>query len=143
LDDPVKADSDPRASALSSFASEAGLAFQIRDDLLGVFGDEAALGKPICSDLTESKPTTLLLDALKHLSAEDAERLSSLLGKRLGDGEIAIARDLIERSGAAERAERRSNELIASAKKRLDELPDGGYKELLLSWADFLVSRKF
>jgi len=142
LDNPDAADSDPRVEALSEFAKEAGLAFQIRDDILGVFGDGDTLGKPICSDLAESKPTTLLLDALEHLSAEDAGKLASLLGRRLDDAETAAARELFGKSGAVERAGKRAERLVESAKQRLDILHDGEYKLLLLAWADFMVARE-
>ena len=65
---------DERAVCAAGYAEELGLAFQIRDDILDVIGDEATLGKPIGSDAENSKNTFLT-----HMSLEDAKKYTSEL----------------------------------------------------------------
>jgi len=142
LDSAEAADSDPRAMETAAFAREAGIAFQLLDDWLGVFGDESTFGKPICSDLAESKPTVMLLDAVSALDGDDRTNLLSLLGRELDSAETARARTLFEKSGAPERTRREAEKLAESAKKRLDTFPDGKHKSLLIAWTNLLVNRK-
>jgi geranylgeranyl diphosphate synthase type I len=142
LDSAETADSDPRAMETAAFAREAGIAFQLLDDWLGVFGDESTFGKPICSDLAESKPTVMLLDAVSALDGDDRTNLLSLLGRELDSAETARARTLFEKSGAPERTRREAEKLAESAKKRLDTFPDGKHKSLLIAWTNLLVNRK-
>jgi geranylgeranyl diphosphate synthase type I len=86
--------------AFRSFGWALGMAFQINDDLLGIWGDEQETGKP-ASDLAEHKRTLPLLHALEHASAADRERLLALTGKATLTAEDgARARDVMERTGS-------------------------------------------
>ncbi len=86
--------------ALAGFGSPLGRAFQYRDDVLGVFGDEAVTGKPAGDDLREGKLTVLVAHAMAGLAEADAVRLAALLGGPLTPAEVEQARALITRSGA-------------------------------------------
>ncbi|MFJ7269130.1 polyprenyl synthetase family protein [Streptomyces sp. NPDC099050] len=87
-------------SALSAFALPLGEAFQLRDDLLGVFGDPAVTGKP-ADDLREGKHTALVALALHRATGSDRELLENLLrGAEPGPGFVARIRDLLESTGA-------------------------------------------
>ena len=66
-------------AAMQQFGSPLGRAFQYRDDLLGVFGDEQVTGKPAGDDLREGKRTVLVAHALQSADAEDARRLDAAL----------------------------------------------------------------
>lgn len=78
-----------------------GEAFQLRDDLLGVFGDPNTTGKPAGDDLREGKRTVLVAKALRRAAPADRERLTAGLGRRdLTDDEVAGLRDVICRTGA-------------------------------------------
>ena len=68
--------------ALTAFGLPLGEAFQLRDDLLGVYGDPEVTGKPAGDDLTEGKRTVLVALALEHADAADAKRLDESLGQR-------------------------------------------------------------
>jgi geranylgeranyl diphosphate synthase type I len=84
------------------FGWELGLAFQVNDDLLGIWGLEAATGKEP-TDLARRKKTLPVLYALEHGSPEDRERLAELI--RLTDPDAADVADIVEileRSGARE-----------------------------------------
>ncbi|WP_307833561.1 polyprenyl synthetase family protein [Pimelobacter simplex] len=85
---------------LSAFGLPLGEAFQLRDDLLGVFGDPATTGKPAGDDLVEGKRTVLVALALDHASPADAERLDSALGTALSEAEVAELRIVIDACGA-------------------------------------------
>ena len=73
---------------LSAFGLPLGEAFQLRDDLLGVFGDPATTGKPAGDDLVEGKRTVLVALALDAAPAADAARLDAALGTTLTATEV-------------------------------------------------------
>lgn len=85
---------------LSAFGLPLGEAFQLRDDLLGVFGDPATTGKPAGDDLVEGKRTVLVALALDGASSSDAELLDGALGTPLTEAEVAVLRRIIDDSGA-------------------------------------------
>lgn len=91
---------------LSAFAIPIGEAFQLRDDLLGVYGNQAQTGKPVDDDLREGKHTVLTALALQRLEDPDARHLRSLLtaGQLEGDGAQA-ARRLMDKAGAPRKVE--------------------------------------
>ncbi|MFD9010386.1 polyprenyl synthetase family protein [Streptomyces sp. NPDC059552] len=98
-------------SALTAFAVPLGEAFQLRDDLLGVFGDPACTGKPALSDLREGKHTVLVALALQGATGTDRRLLETLLGDSDLDIEgAARICGVLESSGARAAVE----ELIAS-----------------------------
>lgn len=106
-------------AALSSFGLPLGEAFQLRDDLLGVFGDPATTGKPAGDDLVEGKRTVLVALALEAAPADEAARLDAALGTALSAAEVADLRAIIERTGAHARVETMIDDL---ARRALDGL---------------------
>ncbi len=101
------AGASPEQSAeLCSFGLPLGEAFQLRDDLLGVFGDPTLTGKPAGDDLVEGKRTVLIALALDATSAHDTERLDGSLGTPLAEAEVSDLRRIIEASGAPARVEK-------------------------------------
>lgn len=92
---------------LTDYGIPLGIAFQLRDDLLGVFGDEKVTGKPAGDDLREGKHTVLVSIALEKLDAEKAMVLKSNLGsKDLSAQEIKMLQDLLIESGAVDEVEK-------------------------------------
>jgi geranylgeranyl diphosphate synthase, type I len=112
------ADADLRA-AYSGYGLPLGEAFQLRDDLLGVYGDPARTGKPAGDDLREGKRTFLVASALA--TAGPAERAALLGG--LGDprADVDGLREIITGTGAAAATERRIADLTAEALAALDK----------------------
>src|SRR6185312_1768829 len=101
-----------------------GVAFQLRDDVLGVFGDPAVTGKPSGDDLRSGKRTVLLATAVELADKSDApaaELLRASVGTDLSDTEMRRLRDVIERVGALEAVEDRIDGLTRRA---LDSLAD-------------------
>ncbi|MGW2571675.1 polyprenyl synthetase family protein [Streptomyces sp. NPDC001537] len=106
--------------ALTSFAVPLGEAFQLRDDLLGVFGDPDVTGKPCLDDLREGKHTAVTALALRDATPQQAESLRRLLGKPgLGEDRAAQIRDLLIRTGARRQVEEMIAERRADALHRL------------------------
>lgn len=107
-------------AALRRYGADVGVAFQLRDDLLGVFGDPRVTGKPAGGDLIEGKRTLLLANARAALA--DQPRLLSNLDAGVGSAaaDVSELADVIARTGAPERLERRIDELVTSAVQALD-----------------------
>jgi len=109
--------------ALSRFGLPLGEAFQLRDDLLGVYGDPSQTGKPAGDDLTEGKRTVLVALALEHADPEEAKRLDAALGRPLSPEEVADLRRIIDISGAHAEVERRIDVLTRESLAALDRAP--------------------
>ena len=118
------AGADPATiEALGAFGLPLGEAFQLRDDLLGVYGDPEVTGKPAGDDLTEGKRTVLVALALNRAPAAQAKRLDAALGTSLSTDEVAELRRIIEDSGAHAEVERRIEALTARSLAALEDAP--------------------
>jgi geranylgeranyl diphosphate synthase type I len=96
-------------AAYREFGVDIGLAFQLRDDLLGVFGDPTVTGKPSGGDLREGKRTVLLATGLMRADERDpgaAKFLRTKIGTDLSDDEIATIRVILVDTGAVDHIER-------------------------------------
>ena len=83
--------------------TDLGIAFQLRDDVLGVFGDPAVTGKPTGDDLRSGKRTVLLAEAIECAEKSDplaAKLLRTSIGTRLSDAQVAELCEVIESVGA-------------------------------------------
>jgi geranylgeranyl diphosphate synthase type I len=96
---------------LTRFGLPLGEAFQLRDDLLGVFGDPVVTGKPAGDDLVEGKRTVLVSLALDALPPREAKVLDSALGTVLDPDQVAHLCRLIDESGARVQVEAVISEL--------------------------------
>jgi geranylgeranyl diphosphate synthase, type I len=112
--------------AFEKFGTDLGVAFQLRDDVLGVFGDPAVTGKPSGDDLRSGKRTVLLAEAVELADKSDplaAKRLRSSIGAQLTDAQVAELRDVIESVGALAAAEQRIAALTERALGTLAAAP--------------------
>ncbi|HEX6209115.1 MAG TPA: polyprenyl synthetase family protein [Actinomycetota bacterium] len=108
-------------AALSRYGMPLGEAFQLRDDILGVFGDPALTGKPRDSDLREGKRTVLIARALERAEHEEAAFLLERLGAPdLTDADVERIRGIIESSGALDAVGGLVAELADRARAALD-----------------------
>jgi geranylgeranyl diphosphate synthase type I len=113
------ASADQRA-ALERYAEPAGLAFQTRDDLLGVFGSPEKTGKPAGNDLRAGKRTALIEEAEARLSESERAPLTAVFGKaHATDAAIASALELLTRCGAQAAVEARIEKLDREAQAAL------------------------
>ena len=90
---------------LSIIGRDLGEAFQLRDDILGLFGDSKATGKPVGGDLVEGKITCVIQEALKACTKEERTFLEQSLGRPLSDADTERVLQLLQRVGAKEKAE--------------------------------------
>lgn len=110
----------PVVAALSRYGLPLGEAFQLRDDLLGVFGDPSVTGKPAGDDLAEGKRTVLVALTLQAAPAADAALLDRSLGTPLSAAQVDTLRGIITTSGAADDVEQRIARLTGEALAALD-----------------------
>ena len=101
-----------------------GEAFQIRDDVLGVFGDPATTGKPAGDDLREGKRTVLIAHTLNNCTPAERDLLEAKLGSvELSEQTVEELRGLIASSGALAAAEQMISERTAAVDEALAALP--------------------
>ena len=128
---------------LSAFGSPLGEAFQLRDDLLGTFGERSDVGKPVDSDITEGKRNVLYAFAAERLSGADGDLLRSRWGgDRLTEDEIDALRELVESSGARAATEALLDEQVAAALRRLDDLAPRPEERAALEQLVFLATAR-
>jgi geranylgeranyl diphosphate synthase type I len=116
--------SAPQLAALDRFGEPLGIAFQLRDDLLGTFGDPALTGKPAGHDLREGKNTVLVAEARASLSPAERTVLERLLADAdPSAGDIKRASDMLVSSGVRARVEAKLDALVAQAQEVLTLAP--------------------
>ncbi|MDQ5885644.1 MAG: Polyprenyl synthetase family protein [Patescibacteria group bacterium] len=136
--------SDEQIKSIKPFAMNAGLAFQISDDNLGVFGTEFESGKSPLDDIREGKCTLLATYALEHGSDTDKNFLMQMLGKSgLTQLEFERVKDILLSSGALRFAKDKATFHVHAAQKALDTNAYFDEKQtvFLRSLADFLLTR--
>ncbi|MCL1800520.1 MAG: polyprenyl synthetase family protein [Promicromonosporaceae bacterium] len=130
-----------QVEAIGALGIPLGVAFQLRDDLLGVFGDSAITGKPAGDDIRQGKRTVLIETALGQAAPDEAVILESLLGKpELTPQELDAAREIA--GIAVPEVERHIASYTATAWQALEDLPlDPAAKAGLFALAGRLVDR--
>jgi geranylgeranyl diphosphate synthase type I len=129
-------------AAAAAYAEPAGMAFQLRDDLLGAFGDCETTGKPAGDDLAQAKPTWLLARGLTG-QGPAAVQLRRLIGKpERGPQDVALMRDALLTTGAVADAEAMIDQLRARALTVVDRFDVGyGLRAELVGMTERLVDR--
>ncbi len=134
---------DSVAAAFTSFGIPLGRAFQIQDDILGLFGDEGATGKPADSDIREGKSTLLISRAYE--TADDAcrEHLKRVWGDDAASpADVERVRAIVTSTGARCYAEQTAERLVQEALDALTAAPIGAdWRDTLAGMARFILSR--
>ena len=108
---------------LENFSVPIGIAFQIQDDILGVFGDAQKTGKPVGSDIAEGKRTFLVETAMECADQATCEHIEKLLGdQNIDDQGIKEFQEILRSCGALEKTEIFMRELIAQSENALVQL---------------------
>jgi geranylgeranyl diphosphate synthase type I len=127
---------------LGSYAWNAGIAFQIVDDVLGLISDEEILGKPIGSDLREGKKTLMVIHALEHASPARREVLEKVLGSMDATAsDIEAAKEALRDTGSIDYAMSTALEYAKKAEASLESFPESQAKRDLLELVEFFVKR--
>jgi len=122
-----------------------GLVFQIKDDELGLFGEEQSIGKPSGSDIAEGKKTLYYINLFSLAAEEDKENLSAIFGSsEITPEEIAYVRALVKDLGIQEKIEQKIQSLGAEAQSLIDSLKgvQDEAKSLLSALIQYSINRK-
>ena len=129
--------------ALYEYGRHIGIAFQIQDDILDVYGDPKTFGKAVGGDICCNKKTFLLLTALETADAESkAELLQWLMASDCDQEKIAAVTAIYDRLGVREAGETVMEEHTSLALAQLDVLPQNSATEKLRVLAEQLVTRQ-
>jgi geranylgeranyl diphosphate synthase type I len=109
------------AAVLTGYGMPLGEAFQLRDDLLGVFGDTSLTGKPVGEDLREGKPTMLCAIANERAGPRERRLLRRLGSTDLDDDEVGALQELLVTTGARDEVEGLIDVLVLEATAALDD----------------------
>ncbi len=131
--------------AYAAFGRSLGVAFQVRDDYLGVWGDETRTGKPATSDIREKKKTYPVLVAFEKASGGDRETLARIYGQEaLTDGDVAIVLEILARVGAETATDRVARQYYEAAMNHLDATGIANdTQDLIRQYAAFLIRRAY
>lgn len=132
----------PLVVQLEKLCRDAGLAFQLQDDILGVVGDQTELGKPVGSDIREGKKTILVAYVYNKANAEQREILENILGKSDATAsEIDQVKKLLVDLGGVDYVHKLADNYIKSAQEALTALPDHPVKRYFKDWINFMINR--
>lgn len=132
-------------ASLKKIARPLGIAFQIRDDILGIFGAREKLGKPVGSDMAEGKRTILVLSALENADRKRRAEIETLLSTtHPSEADVTRFRELLRETGALDSSSEYMVELVEEAKRGIRE---AGFPEdverFLLSVSGYVSERAF
>jgi geranylgeranyl diphosphate synthase, type I len=131
--------------SFSDYALPLGKAFQIRDDVLGVFGDEKKLGKPVGSDITEGKQTLLVLKALESGDKNQKELIKRYLGrKNLTEKEIEGFRQVVRETGSLDYSQKLAEKFVSESLDSLSKIDfkNEEAKTFFKGIAEYMVKRE-
>lgn len=132
---------------LSEYAIPAGVAFQIQDDILGIFGNSDDTGKSVYDDLREGKYTLLIHHALEVGSQSQKEVLKKRLGNpNVGDKELNDVKIILLESGSLDYSKKIANDLVLKAKNSLIKNKSASWGQegfdYMIGIADYMIDRK-
>ena len=137
--------SERDAELLYKYGEQIGLAFQLQDDLLDVYGDEKIFGKAIGGDITSNKKTYMLINAVNRANSEQRAELMHWIEAKQFDRQqkIAAVTKLYDQIGIRELCEAKINYFFEQSKKYLEQVSVGDErKDLLRRYAGELMERQ-
>jgi len=132
-------------ASFTQYALSLGKAFQIRDDILGLFGNEKKIGKPVGSDIIEGKQTILVVKALEIGNNKQKGIIKKHLGKdNLTSREIEEFRLAVRESSALDYCEKLSEKFVGESITTLDriDIKNEEAKRFLRGIAEYMVTRE-
>lgn len=136
--------SESEVSKFKNYGFPVGLAFQIQDDILGMFGDEKKLGKSVGDDLKEGKNTFLYTQAFKKGNSDQKKRLKKLWGRQTASqSDLQEARRIIQETGSLEYSQKLAQNLVEKGRKAVPKITKKkSLQEVFYSLTDFIVQRE-
>jgi geranylgeranyl diphosphate synthase, type I len=136
--------SSPQLKSIEEYGLACGIAFQIHDDILGVYASEDKSGKSNHSDIKEGKSTLLIAYALEHSNADDKAYLQKWYGNSEATSDhCSQIREIFKSSGAYDHSVQLAHQYIDEGKSHISKITkDKTYQTLLTELADLLISRE-
>ncbi len=133
-----------KIKSLKNFGLNLGIAFQIQDDILDIFGEEKKFGKKIGKDIMERKlGNIVILLAMAEFNLQEKEKFLSILRKkRIKNSDVTHGIALLQKTNAQAKAQKLETSFIKKAQRALAELPQNKWNEILGELVDFLATRK-
>jgi geranylgeranyl diphosphate synthase type I len=129
---------------LGSFAWNAGIGFQIVDDVLCLTADEKTLGKPVGSDIREGKKTLIVVHALSNASPEQLKVIKKVLGvSSASQQETELAIGVLSDTGSIDYAMKRALEYREKALEMVMKFPDSPAKSELIEMVEYFIKRTY
>lgn len=128
---------------LDRYGLPLGIAFQIQDDILGMFGNEKELGKSVVSDFEEGKKTHLILYTYEMAKKNEVQFIKERLGKKgISNADFERVKEIIEGCGALEKTRELSRKYYESAIDSINDISNSpNQREQLKAMADLMVRR--
>ncbi len=134
--------SEEHIESVGIFGEKYGIAFQIKDDLLDLFGDGGLTGKPIGGDLKERKLTLPLLGALAKVSPRESRRIRAQIRRGVRRRDIKQITNFVETKGGRQYAEEVMRREADNAIQAVSKLPDSPIREILIDLVNYSISRR-
>ena len=135
--------STDKVESLAKFAWDAGIAFQIYDDILGITADESKLGKPVGSDIREGKKTIIMIHALNRANNTQLSVLKKAMSNESNHESIEAAVILLNELGSIEYARKQAKKYTESAFKSIKGFKDSPAKQQLIELVQYFVEREY
>lgn len=132
--------------AAFGFGEYLGMAYQVRDDLLDVVGDQKELGKPVFTDIRSGKKNVITIHTLERCSEDDRKFLLGMLDRKepFEESKIQRARDLFVKHGSIEYAQRFASKYVEAARGVLNSMElENEPRIKLLELSDYLSDRNY
>jgi geranylgeranyl diphosphate synthase type I len=133
-----------RIRPLHEYGMNLGMAFQLQDDILGIFGNQEVFGKPIGSDFREGKTTLLSLKTMELAEEKDRKFVRSMLGKQdISHEEVERLKTIIKTCGSLDYCTDLMKALIEKAKSAVTGIDiNEDSRNFLIKTADYIINRK-
>jgi octaprenyl-diphosphate synthase len=131
-----------QVAALGQYGEQAGMAFQIADDLLDYRGDKAKTGKPVATDFREGQSTLPLIFLREKLSEPELQIARRRFGGTVNEDEIRMICDWMASRGAFARSEQVARDYISKAQESLEILEPTLARDMLSAISEYVLARQ-
>ncbi len=128
--------------AFEKYGKHVGIAFQIYDDIMGMFGDPKEMGKAVGNDVREGKKTLLLQRAYRNSVTDDQLFLADVCGRELTSVELERVQHIVKKTGSLEYSMELAKQHVSDAISALEKLPvQNEFTEILKDLANYMIER--